>query len=336
MTRITRSFQDRRIPGSPISGDTPHRSGIPRLCNLRASNIAVHLPATGGPPRDATIWRPSLPRQPSEHQPECPDLLLSSLHCRDTPAIGARTGEQSQMESKTDKPEPKDDKDSLKTLAMPELMKKLGASADGLTQAQAVKRQAEYGPNQIEEKKTIENPPIDELLPSIIKGYTDTGLHTWLSTLKKRGQYHHVSTLKDFTLQLPKVENIFFYFSGHGYHGQLVLPSNERISIYHLITDYKKLFFVLDCCDMNDIGGWTYLLSRNALQIASKHHPSMYPFIGIVPIHSMPITSSHGSQLTRELFDCWSCNQRQYFDLPECKIISSLPSRTNITIMDFW
>jgi H+-transporting ATPase len=60
------------------------------------------------------------------------------------------------MESKTDKPEPKDDKDSLKTLAMPELMKKLGASADGLTQAEATKRQAQYGPNQIEEKKTNE------------------------------------------------------------------------------------------------------------------------------------------------------------------------------------
>ena len=97
---------------------------------------------------------------------------------------------------------------------------------------------------------------------------------------------------------------------------------------------------------MNDIGGWTYLLSRNALQIASKHHPSMYPFIGIVPIHSMPITSSHGSQLTRELFDCWSCNQRQYFDLPECKIISSYPpGRTlpswifgeeKITITPWW
>jgi H+-transporting ATPase len=39
---------------------------------------------------------------------------------------------------------------------MPELMKKLGSSADGLTQAEAVKRQAQYGPNQITEKKTNE------------------------------------------------------------------------------------------------------------------------------------------------------------------------------------
>jgi H+-transporting ATPase len=52
------------------------------------------------------------------------------------------------------KPAPKDDKDSLKTLAMPELMKKLGASPDGLSQAEAVKRLAQYGPNAIEEKKT--------------------------------------------------------------------------------------------------------------------------------------------------------------------------------------
>ena len=57
------------------------------------------------------------------------------------------------MESKTDKPKPKDDKDSLKTLAMPELMKKLGASADGLTQAEAVKRQAQYGPTRSRKRR---------------------------------------------------------------------------------------------------------------------------------------------------------------------------------------
>ena len=51
------------------------------------------------------------------------------------------------------KPAPKDD---LKSLPMPELMKKLGASADGLTQAEAQKRLAQYGPNQITEKKTNE------------------------------------------------------------------------------------------------------------------------------------------------------------------------------------
>src|SRR5208337_5435220 len=72
------------------------------------------------------------------------------------PSYPSKNRSISQMESKTDKPAPKDDNDSLKTLAMPELMKKLGASAEGLTQAEATKRQAQYGPNQIEEKKTNE------------------------------------------------------------------------------------------------------------------------------------------------------------------------------------
>ena len=49
------------------------------------------------------------------------------------------------------KPDPKED---LKTLPMPEVAKKLGSSPDGLTQAEAQKRLAQYGPNEIEEKKT--------------------------------------------------------------------------------------------------------------------------------------------------------------------------------------
>ncbi len=44
--------------------------------------------------------------------------------------------------------------DDLKTLPLPEVEKKLQSSPDGLTQAEAVKRLAQYGPNEIEEKKT--------------------------------------------------------------------------------------------------------------------------------------------------------------------------------------
>jgi H+-transporting ATPase len=48
-------------------------------------------------------------------------------------------------------PDPKND---LKSLPMAELEKKLGSSAKGLSQADAQKRLAQYGPNQITEKKT--------------------------------------------------------------------------------------------------------------------------------------------------------------------------------------
>jgi H+-transporting ATPase len=47
-------------------------------------------------------------------------------------------------------------KDDLKTLPMPELQKKLGSSPDGLSQTEASKRLAQYGPNAIAEKKTNE------------------------------------------------------------------------------------------------------------------------------------------------------------------------------------
>ena len=53
------------------------------------------------------------------------------------------------------KPESKPSaKDEFKTLPMPELLAKLGASPEGLSQAEAQKRLIQYGPNELEEKKT--------------------------------------------------------------------------------------------------------------------------------------------------------------------------------------
>ena len=45
------------------------------------------------------------------------------------------------------------DKDDLKTLPLAEVEKRLESSPDGLTQAEAEKRLARYGPNEIEEMK---------------------------------------------------------------------------------------------------------------------------------------------------------------------------------------
>jgi H+-transporting ATPase len=44
--------------------------------------------------------------------------------------------------------------EDLKSLSLPELQAKLGSSPDGLSQAEAQKRLTQYGPNEIEEKKT--------------------------------------------------------------------------------------------------------------------------------------------------------------------------------------
>ncbi len=58
------------------------------------------------------------------------------------------TGQPKAPESKPDA------KDDLKSLPLAEVEKKLGSSPDGLSQAEAEKRLTQYGPNEIEEKKT--------------------------------------------------------------------------------------------------------------------------------------------------------------------------------------
>ena len=70
---------------------------------------------------------------------------------------------ESKSGSKPDATNPKND---LKTLPMPEVEKQLGSSPDGLSQAEAQKRLAQYGPNEIAEKKTN---PIPEV-PHAISG----------------------------------------------------------------------------------------------------------------------------------------------------------------------
>jgi len=68
------------------------------------------------------------------------------------PTLEANPTQSRTPESKPGpKPEAKDD---LKSLSMPELEAKLRSSPDGLTQAEAQKRLTQYGPNEIEEKKT--------------------------------------------------------------------------------------------------------------------------------------------------------------------------------------
>ncbi|MFZ2097404.1 MAG: plasma-membrane proton-efflux P-type ATPase [Anaerolineales bacterium] len=59
------------------------------------------------------------------------------------------------MGPNANKPDDKTEaKEDLKSLPMPELLVQLGSSPDGLSQAEAQKRLTQYGPNEIEEKKT--------------------------------------------------------------------------------------------------------------------------------------------------------------------------------------
>jgi len=63
--------------------------------------------------------------------------------------------EESMSKESESKPGPKPEaKDDLKSLPLPEVEKKLGSSREGLSQTEAQKRLIQYGPNEIEEKKS--------------------------------------------------------------------------------------------------------------------------------------------------------------------------------------
>jgi Cation transporter/ATPase, N-terminus len=73
-------------------------------------------------------------------------------YLKDSGTVRKNTARPKAPESKPgSKPDSKDD---LKSMPMAGVEKKLGSSPNGLTQAEAEKRLTQYGPNEIEEKKT--------------------------------------------------------------------------------------------------------------------------------------------------------------------------------------
>ena len=67
---------------------------------------------------------------------------------------GAKAGPKADAKAASGSGAKPDAKGDLNSLPLKEVEKKLGSSPDGLTQAEAQKRLAQYGPNEIEEKKT--------------------------------------------------------------------------------------------------------------------------------------------------------------------------------------
>src|SRR5665213_1149580 len=80
--------------------------------------------------------------EPSKASEPQPSASAASKPAAPAPKPGAKPNA---------KPDPSE---VLKTLPLPEVEKKLGSSAEGLTQAEAQKRLTQYGPNELTEKKT--------------------------------------------------------------------------------------------------------------------------------------------------------------------------------------
>jgi len=88
--------------------------------------------------------------KPASDQPKAPEPKPGESVEPKAAAPASKPGVK--IDAKPDaKPDPNDD---LKTLPMAEVEKKLESSPDGLTQAEAQKRLAQYGPNELVEQKT--------------------------------------------------------------------------------------------------------------------------------------------------------------------------------------
>src|SRR5271165_5543497 len=84
-------------------------------------------------------------------------MMETRMRNRSASAATAMEPNADQPKAPASKPGAKPDaKDDLKSLPLPEVEKELVSSPDGLTQAEAEKRLTQYGPNEIEEKKTNE------------------------------------------------------------------------------------------------------------------------------------------------------------------------------------
>jgi H+-transporting ATPase len=115
---------------------------------IRQFQRQCHSPIVLGAIRTVKALPPRIRCLPHCRPPSKSRSLLVWIDARNQEC---KIQKDSTIKATTPIPEPKDD---LKSLPMPEVEKRLASSPDGLTQAEAQKRLAQYGPNEIAEKKT--------------------------------------------------------------------------------------------------------------------------------------------------------------------------------------
>jgi hypothetical protein len=171
-------------------------------------------------------------------------------------------------------------------------------------------------------------PSIDDVLPSIIQGHTDSKIHIWLDEIKQRQEYFYYENESIFRTLLStrcKNNHVFFYFTGHGYKNQLVFPPNNSFTLFSILPFFTKEFLIiLDCCETQTIMSWPWLMSNQIVH----YDPTVKPVISsrgycIVSAFDTPTTSTHGSWLTRHLTQSWKERQLQWTDLNHVKIFST-------------
>jgi len=176
-------------------------------------------------------------------------------------------------------------------------------------------------------------PSIDEMLPSIIQGHIDNKFSSWIEEVQKSDYYKHVISKTDFITELSKIKDdnhVFLYYTGHGSKNNLVMPNGDMVSVTslkdYITTTTHDIVYLLDCCDINSIETWNYVLTKKNNFVYNENIPKVYQRVYCISHqNNIPLTSANGSRFSREIINAWTQKKRLWSDIAESKVLSTRP-----------
>lgn len=158
-----------------------------------------------------------------------------------------------------------------------------------------------------------EDESIRTLRSHIFEGQVNPDIIYFIREIKERNQYisyvnryTFLETLQNICRQdIRRDDRIFFYYTGHGEQGNLILPSNELLTCRDLqsfalanLPPNAQMITILDCCNASTLG-LPYKLTNNIYRLTPRSGRT-YPMPEIICItsttpHQNSITSKQGS-----------------------------------------
>lgn len=155
----------------------------------------------------------------------------------------------------------------------------------------------------------------------IINGVVNSSILNFIETLRSRKQLYTDLSFEG----ISNMDQLFFYFTGHGRFGSLVFPDRlieSRVLLGDLIqnsTPKAEIFLILDCCDNNSLNfplifqGDRWELRKPILTL--KFHSQSIIYMTPTQIGDTSSASRNGSTFSLQLFKALKGNIRCFTTL---------------------
>jgi len=180
------------------------------------------------------------------------------------------------------------------------------------------------------------------LLKALLEEVAEVPILSYIQTIKQQ-QSHILFQDKNQIYQILQqhtlgAEHIFFYYTGHGSKGCLVLPNGELLSSLEIRSlldgSNREIFAVVDCCHGDGLQ-LPYMMREGRYKLRS-HDFILGRFVCLSSTtpEEESTTSRIGSQFTRDVSKYLQSKFRNLFQLsvllPNAKISSSYPNLSTI------